>query len=288
MLPWRSTQKAPHWVSPEGQLTSIPASTPVLQTPILHKRPAGHALPQRPQCDALTDRSTQKPSQWVIPTPQTTPPSIPGGSPTHAPFEHACPVAHGRLHPPQCRVSERKFTHVPPQSICPPGHTGPTSIIGVVATSIGTTIPSGSIIIPSGSIIIPSGSIIIPSGSIIIPSGSITIPSGSIIIPSGLPPSIPTELQTPITHTCPIWQARPHPPQWVVLLVGSTHAPAHSTCPAGQAVRRSTLTGTSRDDRLTVGAVWVQASIPRTNSPARMGKRMAPESTRVSQGLATR
>lgn len=117
MLPRRSTQKAPHTVSPSGQRTSTPASAPATHMPIAHTRPVGHALPHRPQWDALTMVSTQNPSQRVVPSPHTPPSSDPAGSPMHAPLVQVCPVAHGRLQPPQCRVSERKLTQVPLQSI---------------------------------------------------------------------------------------------------------------------------------------------------------------------------
>lgn len=40
-------------------------------------------------------------------------------------------------------------------------------------------------------------------------------------------------VQVPPTHSCPVAQARPQPPQWRTSLVKLTHAPPQSICPLG-------------------------------------------------------
>jgi hypothetical protein len=42
-------------------------------------------------------------------------------------------------------------------------------------------------------------------------------------------------MHMPAVHVCPMPQATPQPPQFVVLLVRLTHVPVHRDCPVGQA-----------------------------------------------------
>jgi hypothetical protein len=43
-------------------------------------------------------------------------------------------------------------------------------------------------------------------------------------------------------QVCPAAQARPHAPQFDVLVCRSTHAPEHAVCPAGQVVAQAPIT----------------------------------------------
>jgi hypothetical protein len=74
--------------------------------------PAGgmHTVVQLPQCSVLLIRSTQEPSQLVVPPPHAVP---------HFPPAQTCPEEQVVVQPPQCALSLAVSTHSSPQRSYP-------------------------------------------------------------------------------------------------------------------------------------------------------------------------
>jgi hypothetical protein len=127
-----------HWspmhVVPAGQLTVHGT----VHEPPTQERPAGHALPQRPQWPALVFVSTQPPPQHVCvpvhaaPAPQR-----------HVPDMHVSPTSHAGVHieAPVSRTGPVSRGGAPVSGIGPESGLGPVSGTGPVSRGNGASMP---------------------------------------------------------------------------------------------------------------------------------------------------
>jgi hypothetical protein len=106
----------------------------VAQRPLEHTCPAGHTLPQAPQCSRSVAVLTQTLLLQSV--------CVPGQLCMHAPLTHTCPAAQAIPHAPQCCALARVSTHCPPQAVCSAGQETSTAPVSLPASMPAST-PTG-------------------------------------------------------------------------------------------------------------------------------------------------
>ena len=197
-------------------------------------------MPHIPQLLEFSCRLTQTPPQNEKPAAQV---SVTSGAPASGdgdaqrPATQLCPLAQPFPQAPQWEALTLVSTQNMPQSVRPDGHTPPSMPVTAPAHVPPPHVCPGKHARPQPPQLLVSRETstqapphaICPLGQRGPASPGVTAPSGDT-----LPSMLLSIAHAPITQTRPVGHARPQPPQWSGLVIGSMHALPHGIIPTPQ------------------------------------------------------